>query len=85
MKTEVELGGETYTIIDGELDLNNTQVTDLSPLKGLPLTVLGLRNTQVTDLSPLEGMPLEVLYLDNTPAAKNPLPQWLDTRIVFGL
>jgi serine/threonine protein kinase len=39
--------------------LGNTDVTDLGPLQGLPLSVLRLSNTRVTDLSPLLGMPLE--------------------------
>jgi len=51
-----------------ELDLQNTKVTDLTPLKGLPkLETLGLENTRVTDLAPLKGLPkLEYLGLENT-------------------
>ena len=64
MEAEVELNGETYIIIDGVLDLYNTRVTDLSPLRGIPL---------------------RELYLSNTPAAKQPLPEWLDRSIVRGL
>src|SRR5262249_41832818 len=38
-----------------------TGVTDLAPLKGLPLRELSLRNTRVKDLAPLKGMRLEAL------------------------
>jgi internalin A len=37
-------------------------VTDLSPLKGLPLKRLAIHFTKVSDMSPLQGMKLE--YLD---------------------
>ena len=37
------------------------QLTDLSPLKGMPLTELHCDYTKVSDLSPLKGMPLTVL------------------------
>jgi len=51
-----------------ELDLSNTQVTDLSPLSVLnQLKELDLSNTQVTDLSPLSGLnQMNALYLRNT-------------------
>jgi Leucine-rich repeat (LRR) protein len=42
----------------------NTKVSDLSPLKGMPLTELYCSNSKVTDLSPLKGMPLKVLHCD---------------------
>ncbi len=42
------------------LSLGNTDVADLNPLQGLPLSILRLANTRVTDLSPLLGMPLEL-------------------------
>jgi internalin A len=50
------------------LNLNNTQVTDLSPLSGLTqLNSLSLDDTEVTDLSPLNGLSLlKELYLGNT-------------------
>ena len=41
--------------------LYGTQVSDLSPLKGMPLTELYCADTQVSDLSPVQGMPLTVL------------------------
>jgi internalin A len=43
------------------LDLSSTAVSDLSPLKGLPLTHLDINATKVTDISVLAGMPLEYL------------------------
>jgi hypothetical protein len=43
------------------LHCDNTPATDLSPLRGKPLTELHCHNTGVTDLSPLEGMPLRYL------------------------
>ncbi len=49
------------------LDLSATSVTDLSPLKGMPLTTLMLNNTQITDLSALKGTTLTTLSLPATP------------------
>jgi Leucine-rich repeat (LRR) protein len=50
------------------LDLRNTQVSDLDPLEGMTgLQWLWLDNTQVSDLDPLKGVTgLQVLSLDNT-------------------
>jgi internalin A len=45
---------------------DNSQVADLSPLRGMPLTTLMFQVTKVADLSPLKGMPLEELYCDRT-------------------
>lgn len=39
------------------------QVTDLSPLRGIPLHTLEVNGCPVVDLSPLEGMPLRSLRL----------------------
>jgi hypothetical protein len=41
-----------------------TKVSDLSPLKDMPLTRLQLDGTKVTDLSPLKGMPLTYVQCD---------------------
>lgn len=50
-----------------ELDLSDTAVVDLSPLKGMPLSVLNLRNCEhIMDLSPLSLLPLRALTLDGT-------------------
>ena len=61
-----ELIAEARTNGYTEIDLSNTDVTDLSPLKGMPLEGLYLDFTKVTDLTTLEGMPLKVLYLSGT-------------------
>ena len=40
-----------------ELQLDNTQVSDLKPLEKLKkLKILSIKNTTVTDVSPLKGM-----------------------------
>lgn len=48
------------------IDLSRTRVTDLSPLKGLPLKRLYLNQTRVSDLSPLKGNSLVLLDLTGT-------------------
>ncbi len=48
------------------LDCNSTQVTDLAPLQGMPLSALDLHKTKVVDLSPLRGMPLLFLNIEGT-------------------
>jgi internalin A len=50
------------------LDLSQTPITDLGPLRGKPIVELYLEDTLATDLSALRGMPLEKLYLSRTPA-----------------
>jgi len=47
-------------------DLSFSGVTDISPLKGLPLERLDLRGLEISDISPLEGMPLRELFLEQT-------------------
>ena len=47
----------------------NGKLADLSPLKGMKLTVLALRGTQVSDLSPLQGMELTTLECSFTKVA----------------
>ena len=49
-----------------QLDLSNSDITDLSPLKGMPLVSLNLAQTQIEDISPLEGFPLVTLDLTQT-------------------
>jgi hypothetical protein len=51
------------------MDLRGTGITDLAPLRGLPLRELYLEETVVGDIAPLEGMPLEKLYLSRTQVA----------------
>lgn len=41
-------------------------ITDLSPLRDLPLKELDLQNNPVTDLTPLRGLKVEALYLEGT-------------------
>ena len=50
------------------LSLYKSPITDLAPLRGLPLRELYLASTPVKDLSDLAGMPLETLFFDLTPA-----------------
>jgi hypothetical protein len=40
------------------------RVTDLAPLRGMPLQVLLWVGTAVSDLSPLKGMPLKDIYCE---------------------
>jgi hypothetical protein len=42
------------------------RLSDLSPLEGMKLGVLGFTNNPVSDISSLKGMPLERLYLNDT-------------------
>ena len=42
------------------------QVSDLTPIHGMPLEVLNVCFSSVTDLSPLRGMPLTRLFLSGT-------------------
>ena len=42
------------------LNCNDTQVSDLSPLKDMKLTNLNCDGTQVSDLSPLKDMKLTI-------------------------
>lgn len=53
--------GEIY-----RAQLGQSGVTDLEPLRGVPLTELDLYNLPITDISPLEGMQLRILYLEGT-------------------
>ena len=39
---------------------HSTRVSDIGPLKGMPLTSLNCAQTPISDLSPLRGMPLTV-------------------------
>ncbi|MDF1826027.1 MAG: leucine-rich repeat domain-containing protein [Verrucomicrobiales bacterium] len=46
--------------------LDNCGVSDITPLKGMPLMALYLLGCEVPDISPLQGMSLVELYLENT-------------------
>ena len=56
---------------NNRLDLNGTEVSDISALSGLPaLKWLGLQGTQVSDISELNGLTaLEILILGDTPVS----------------
>ena len=62
------------------LNLAGTQVSDLSPLKGMKLTVLNCNSTRVSDLSPLQGMPLRNFIATSspnvTPRSSAPSRRW---------
>jgi Leucine-rich repeat (LRR) protein len=76
LQDHVILNGIRYNIIDNELDLDNTDVIDISPLSNLTsLKSLHLNNTKVVDLTPLENLiSLEYLDLSNTQISDiNPL------------
>ncbi len=70
-----------------ELDLNGIPISDLSPLKGMPLSKLevGYNDRKLKDLGPLKGMPLTHLNILNTdvsdlrPLQGMPL-EWLDAH-----
>ncbi|MBI4024240.1 MAG: hypothetical protein HY360_04610 [Verrucomicrobia bacterium] len=54
-----------------ELNLRGLLITELKPIKGMPLAKLDLGHTKVSDLSPLKGMPLKHLDLTCCPNLKN--------------
>ncbi|MCM1467984.1 MAG: protein phosphatase 1 regulatory subunit 42, partial [Alistipes sp.] len=43
--------------------LSDNNISDISALSGMPLTILDLRDNNISDISALSGMPLEHLYL----------------------
>jgi Leucine-rich repeat (LRR) protein len=47
------------------LDISDTKIADLSPLKGKPMTHLQINGSQVKDLRPLEGLALKYLNCRN--------------------
>jgi Leucine-rich repeat (LRR) protein len=51
------------------LSCGSTQVSDLSPLQGMPMEWLSCYSTNVSSLSPLVGMPLKNLSCSNTPVS----------------
>ena len=51
------------------LSLCRQEITDITPLSGLPLRALYLADNHIADLAPLETLPeLEVLYIGSNPA-----------------
>ena len=70
----------------------NWELTNLAPLKGMPLTTFSCDNSQVADLSPLSGMPLKTLacqvtrVADLTPLATMPLEElYCDRTLITDL
>jgi eukaryotic-like serine/threonine-protein kinase len=49
------------------LSCAGTQVSDLSPLQGMPLTWLDCRRLRITDFTPLKDMPLQYFAFDFSP------------------
>ena len=70
--TDLSFVKENKTLIG--IDFYNTEVKDLSPLRGKRLESLKASNTKITDISVLEGMPLWGLFLDNNPQLTNLRP-----------
>ena len=66
-KLTSEIGVEADEQAIRAVQINDPNLEDISPLKGLPLMLLDLRGSRVEDLSPLQGMPLRELYLEDTP------------------
>jgi len=56
---------------DGTWDLNldNSTISDLTLLRGVPISVLSINTTAIKDLTPLRGSPIKILNLSNTPVA----------------
>jgi internalin A len=50
-----------------QVELHESGVGNLEPLRALPLKALGISGLAVRDLAPLEGMPLELLTAEETP------------------
>ena len=70
LRDELGVGEQAQFVRTGDeitqIELYGTDVSDLSPLGGLPLVTLGISECPVTDLSPLAGMPLERLSAQET-------------------
>jgi len=64
-----EVATKMYEVERGRLSLSGTSISELSPLRGLPLKELRLDGLKISDISPLGGMPLYGLSLANTSVA----------------
>ncbi len=51
------------------LEISNSGITDLSPLRGIPLTSLSCWGNRIRRLDPLHGMPLKMLNCAGNPIA----------------
>ncbi|MBN9692485.1 MAG: protein kinase [Verrucomicrobia bacterium] len=65
------------------LSLPQTQVSDLTPVRHLPLERLDLTDTPVTNLSPLVNLPLEQLFIAGTPVSDVSPLRHLPLRTLF--
>lgn len=64
--------------------LNDSPVSDISPLQTVPLVSLTLAGTKVSDLSPLKGLPLKRLHVARSEVADLAPLEWLQLeRFVF--
>lgn len=62
-------GKAIFKISEGQvmaLQLTETNISDLSPLKGMQIQELDLRGLSVSDLSALKDLPLRTVYLEDT-------------------
>jgi len=48
------------------LAIDGSDVSSLSPVKGMQFTLLGCTGTEISDLSPIKGAPLKYLWIDKT-------------------
>lgn len=75
------LGGMQHL---SSLWLNDTPVSDITPLKTVPLVSLTLAGTKVSDLSPLKGLPLRRLHIARSEVTDLSPLEWLELdRLVF--
>lgn len=58
--------GKNRNGVISSVDLSNCGVTNISPLKDLPLTGLDISKNDISDISPIEGMQIPQLFLENT-------------------
>ena len=58
---------------------SSTKVSDLSPLKSIPLKYFYFENTSVSDLSPLKGMSLTSIRCDFNPERDAPILRSIKT------
>jgi serine/threonine protein kinase/Leucine-rich repeat (LRR) protein len=79
-------GEGRFKVEDGkivEVDLDRCKITDLSPLRGLPLRTLKVtQNPGLSDLSPLADMPLEKLLAFDTAVSDISVVKKMPLRVV---
>lgn len=66
-----------------KLDIANTKVSDLAPLRGLPIHELNITKTKITDLSPVKDMPIRVLSLVQTEVNDFSPLEFLDLHEIY--